>query len=127
PRPGISGLALPASGTCEALPDGCVLTNMFPGANPAVPNNTGAVQVNEDGSLFIGSAGFAGSYAQRGGGAFFQPWSARDNETGAFWDTKSNGRLYAYNALTPQTVPTTRYNFLARANYEINDWIGFFG
>jgi len=126
PRPGISGIGLPAACGGAGQP-ACVLTNMFPGANPPVPNNTGSVQVNEDGSLFIGSAGFAGAYAERGGGAFFQPWAARDAETGAIWETKSNGRLYAYNALTPQTVPTTRYNFLARGNYEINDWIGVFG
>jgi iron complex outermembrane receptor protein len=130
PRPGISGIGLQANGTgpanCEQLPQGCVLTNMFPGANPAVPNNTGAVQVNQDGTLFIGSAGFAGAYAERGGGAFLKPWAERDAETGAVWAMKSNGRLYAYNALTPQTVPTTRYNFLARGNYEINDWVGVF-
>lgn len=137
PRPGISGLAFqPNQSTdaegnlipgCEQSVNGCVLTNMFPGANPAVPNNAGGVWVNEDGSLFIGNASFAGAYSQRGGGAFFKPWPARDAETGAFWTTKSNGRLYAYNTLTPQTVPTTRYNFLARGNYEINDWIGVFG
>ncbi|MBN9506043.1 MAG: TonB-dependent receptor [Altererythrobacter sp.] len=132
PRPGISGLAFPANGTtpgtgCEVLPQGCVVTNMFPGANPPVRNNTGSVFVNEDGSLFIGNSSFAGSYADRGGGAFFKPWPTRDAETGAIWSTKANGRLYAYNALTPQTVPTTRYNFLARGNFEVNDWIGVFG
>jgi len=133
PRPGVSGLGLPANGTtpgtgCEVTPQGCVLTDMFPGANPPVPNNSDAVWLNEDGSLFMGSAAFAGAFNQRGGGtAFFKPWAARDAETGAYWATKSNGRLYAYNALTPQTVPTTRYNFLARGNYEINDWIGVFG
>src|SRR5690606_2704641 len=104
------------------------LTNMFPGANPAVPNNTDTVFLNEDGSLFLGTAGFGGAtHAQRGGAAFFQPWAARDADPGAYYATKSNDRLYAYNALTPQTVPTTRYNFLARGNYEINDWIGIFG
>src|SRR5690606_4757774 len=104
------------------------LTNLFPGANPPVPNDTDTVYLNEDGSLFLGSAAFGGaSYAQRGGAAFFQPWTARDAETGAIWRTKDDGRIYAYNALTPQTVPTTRYNFLARGNFEINDWIGVFG
>jgi iron complex outermembrane recepter protein len=133
PRPGISGLALQANGTtpgtgCEASATGCVLTNLFPGASPAVPNNTGSVFLNEDGSLFLGTAAFGGaSHAQRGGAAFYKPWASRDEELGATYTTKSNGRLYAYNALTPQTVPTTRYNFLARGNYEINDWIGLFG
>lgn len=126
PRPGISGLAFPAECGGAGQP-GCVVTDAFPGANPPVPNNTGSVWVNEDGSLFIGSSAFAGTYSQRGGGAFFKPWNARDAETGAYWATKSNDRLYAYNTLTPQTVPTTRYNFLARGNFEINDWIGVFG
>jgi len=120
PRPGISGLTLPAAGN--------TLTNMFPGANPAVPNNTGSVYVNQDGSLFLASSAFGGAtYAQRGGAAFLKPWASRDAEVGTQWELKNNGRLYAYNALTPQTVPTTRYNFLARGNYEINDWIGVFG
>jgi len=138
PRPGIAGLAFPANGTTAvgattctpgALPgQSCAVSNAFPGANPIVPNNAASVWVNEDGSLFLGSSAFSGAFSQRGGGtAFFKPWGARDAETGAYWSTKSNGRLFAYNALTPQTVPTTRYNFLARGNYEINDWIGVFG
>jgi len=121
PRPGVSGLGLTNNPGCETEPDGCVLTNTFPGANPPVPNNTGTVYVNPDGSLFTTG------YSARGGSAFFQPWPDRDNEIGAVWKTTSVGTLTAINALTPQTVPTTRYNFLARGNYEINDWIGVFG
>ncbi len=127
PRPGI-GTQLPANGTCEATPAGCVLTNQFPGANPPVPNNTANVYVNPDGSLFTGVAGFfATGFDQRGAVPFFQPWPERDNEIGADWNMTSLGTLKAINSITPQTVPTTRYNFLARGNYEINDWIGVFG
>jgi outer membrane receptor protein involved in Fe transport len=130
PRPGISGIGLPANGTgptnCEQLPSGCVLTNLFPGANPPVPNNTGSVYFNEDGSLWTGAQSlFVNEFNQRGGVAFFKPWS-RDDEYGAVWSQTSNGTLKAINALTPQTTPTTRYNFLAQGNYEINDWIGVF-
>jgi len=130
PRPGISGLALPANGGatgCETTPSGCVLTNLFPGANPAVPNNTGTVYTNQDGSLWTGAQSlFVNEFAQRGGVAFFKPWD-RDDDIGAIWSTTANGTLKAINGLTPQTVPTDRYNFLARGNYEINDWIGVFG
>jgi outer membrane receptor protein involved in Fe transport len=127
PRPGI-GVQLPANGVCETTPSGCVVTDAFPGANPAVPNNTANVYVNPDGSLFTGVAGFfATGFNERGGVDFFQPWPERDNEIGVDWNMTSLGTLKAINALTPQTVPTTRYNFLARGNYEINDWIGVFG
>lgn len=110
PRPGVSGLGLSASGD--------TLTNMFPGATPPVPNNTGSVYFNPDGSIF--TTGFNA----RGGSAAFQPWPAQDQ--GAFWKTTSVGTLSYINALTYLTVPTTRYNFLGRGNYEINDWIGVF-
>ena len=139
PRPGISGLALannavnPATGAagtppfCENQPAGCVLTNLFPGANPPVPNNTGTVYTNEDGSLWVGAQSLiTNEFNQRGGAPFFKPWD-RDNDIGAVWSLTSNGTLKAINALTPQTVPTDRYNFLAQGNYEINDWIGVFG
>ncbi|HEY6816191.1 MAG TPA: TonB-dependent receptor [Croceibacterium sp.] len=126
PRPGISGLQLPAACGGAGQP-ACVLTNMFPGANPPVPNNTGVVYTNEDGSLWTGAqTAFVNEFAARGGVAFFKPWD-RDNDIGAVWSTTANGTLKSVNALTPQTVPTDRYNFLARGNYEINDWIGVFG
>lgn len=128
PRPGISGLQLPANGVCETTPSGCVLTNQFPGANPPVPNNTGSVYVNPDGSLFTGAGSlFTTGFPERGGVPFFQLWPERDNEYGAVWSQTDLGTLKAINALTPQTVPSTRYNFLARGNYEINDRIGVFG
>ncbi len=124
PRPGVSGLNLANQPDCEP---NCALTNQFPGANPAVPNNTGSVYVNADGSLFAGAGTlFDTGFASRGGAAFFKPWAERDDRIGAVWSTTSIGTLKAINALTPQTVPTTRYNFLARGNYEINDWIGVF-
>lgn len=117
PRPGVTGLGLQAN--CAALPQGCVLSNMFPGANPAVPNNTNAVYFNQDGSIF--TTGFNG----RGGSSAWKPWESQDR--GAIWKTTDVGTLSYINALTYLTVPMTRYNALARGNYEINDWIGVFG
>ncbi len=138
PRPGVSGLGLtnnfnpatPATPGCEtqAPPRGCVITNYFAGANPTVANNAGSVYVNRDGSLFLPSSAFGGgTFAQRGAGAaFYKPWEEFDAVNGTAWKTGTNGQFYALNTLTPAVVPSTRYNFLARGNYEINDWIGVF-
>ena len=115
-------LANPA-GACEASVRGCVVTEYFAGATPGVPNNITAVYLNEDGSLFGG----LNNFASRGAGDFFQPWPELDERNGYLFKTLSSGTLAAVTTNTVQTVPTDRYNFLARANYEINDWIGVFG
>ncbi len=102
----------------------------FPTANPATTacQFFCGVSVNQDGSIFTVGSAFGSNFATRGAGtAFFKPWAARDDEVGAIWKTTSVGTLVAINGLTPETVPTDRYNFLARGNYEINDWIGMFG
>lgn len=136
-RPGVAGLTFPANLVnpttgapianpalaCEATASGCVITDYFAGATPGVPNNITAVYLNQDGSLFSG----LNNFASRGAGAFFEPWPDLDNRNGYFFKTLSNGTLAAVTTNTVQTVPTDRYNFLARANYEINDWIGVFG
>src|SRR5690606_13478974 len=79
--------------------------------------------LNPDGSVF--TTGFT----NRGGSAFWQPWPEVDNSgiVDTTWGTTDVGTLKYINANTPVTVPTTRYNFLARGNFEINDWIGVFG
>ncbi len=97
-----------------------ILNSNFPGANPAIPANFGNVFFNPDGSIFLNG------FAQRGGGAPFYDPAGLSPELG-FAKTTSVGTLAFINTLTPQTIPTTRYNFLARGNYEINDWIGVFG
>ena len=136
-RPGIAGLTFPANRvnpttgavlpnpalSCEASARGCVITNYFAGATPGVPNNITAVYLNEDGTLFGG----LNNYASRGAGDFFEPWPELDDQNGYFFKTLSNGTLAAVTTNTVQTVPSDRYNFLARGNFEINDWIGVFG
>ncbi len=130
-RPSISlgGGALPANGTCEVSNggSGCYLTEYFAalGADPDVPNNYGTISVNEDGSLFIPGSAFSNNYDARGGFINYQPWPEADD--GFFYKNTSVGRSVGVNAMTPLTVPTDRYNFLGRGNYEINDWIGVFG
>lgn len=126
-RPGITGIGLQANTTCQTLPQGCVLTDYFSGATPPVPNNTSAVYLNADGSLFIPSTAFSSNYDARGSIANFKPWPEVDATNRVFWKPTSNGLLYSISANTVQTVPTDRYNFLARGDFEINDWIGVFG
>lgn len=124
PRPGVSGLGQPNNGSCEQLPSGCAITNYFAsrGATITVPNNTGTLYLNSDGSLFTNT------FAARGGGAgFLKPWPGLDDDFQATIKGTSVGTVSAINGLTPSTVPTTRYNFLAQGNYELNDWIKVFG
>jgi outer membrane receptor protein involved in Fe transport len=118
----------PGAQACEgpvANPDPrrCVITSYFAGTTPGVPNNITAVYLNEDGTLFGG----VNNFASRGAGEFFKPWPELDERNGYFFKTLTSGTLVAVTANTVQTVPTDRYNFLARGNYEINDWIGVFG
>jgi outer membrane receptor protein involved in Fe transport len=100
-------------------------------ANPAVINgifdqNTGAplggagynVFFNPDGTAWTGTG-----FPQRGGAYRFnsgpldgQPWK----QTAAGTIGYNNPNMYLI-------LPLTRYNALARGNYEINDWIGVFG
>jgi len=141
-RPGVTGLGLlpnrinPATGavlpgtsaSCNDPGRTCALTNYFGGTNPGVPNNTTAVYVNEDGSLFSPSTGLTPNFEARGSTSFFQPWPELDDPNGVFWKRTSVGTLYGVTAgNTLQTVPTDRYNVLARGDFEINDWIGVFG
>jgi outer membrane receptor protein involved in Fe transport len=135
-RPGIAGLTFPANRVnpttgavlanpalaCEASARGCVITDYFAGASPGVPNNITAVYLNKDGTLFGG----LNNFASRGAGAFLKPWSQLDDLNGYYFKTLSSGVLAAVTTNTVQTVPSDRYNFLARGNFEINDWIGVF-
>jgi len=103
---------------------GAALTNLDPAVVAAVfgseypmdPANTSlTVYGNRDGSLF--TTGF-----ESPGMKNWKPWN-----DAADWHETAVG-TYAYNTRTAYlTVPTTRYNFLARGNYELNDWVSVFG
>jgi outer membrane receptor protein involved in Fe transport len=103
---------------------GAALTNLDPagvaavwgGQYPLDPANTSlTVYGNPDGTLF--TTGF-----ESPGVAGWQPWDDQ-----ADWHRTAVGTM-AYTTRTNYlTVPTTRYSFLGRGNYEINDWIGVFG
>jgi outer membrane receptor protein involved in Fe transport len=49
------------------------------------------------------------------------------NVNGYEWKRTSVGTLIRNNTNLYLVLPLTRYNFLGRGNYEINDWIGMFG
>jgi outer membrane receptor protein involved in Fe transport len=121
PRPGVSGMAFSSA---------TALSSQFPNADPATISCQFFCHayVNQDGSIFTPSTIFGNNYATRGAGtAYLKPWNTLDSTFGTIWKTTSTGTLHSINGLTPETVPSDRYNFLARGNYELNDWIGVFG
>jgi outer membrane receptor protein involved in Fe transport len=80
--------------------------------------NTGGFSIfaNPDGSIWTGTA-----YAQRGGA------SQAAGIDGYHMKLTDIGTAAANDTYLYAQLPLTRYNFLGRANYEINDWIGVFG
>ncbi|WP_305096111.1 TonB-dependent receptor domain-containing protein [Croceibacterium aestuarii] len=103
PNPIDSGLCVPAN-------FGFGYFNLF--------QNTGAftLYANPDGSVFTGSG-----FAQRGGA------SQAQGVDGYTLKQTAIGTVAANDTYLYEQLPLTRYNFLARGNYEINDWIGVFG
>ena len=106
---------------------GVNLQNLTPGSVAAVfgnefpldPANTSlTVYGNRDGSLF--TLGF-----ESPGVNAWQPWAEADSS--GDWHETAVGTMAYNNTSNYLTVPTTRYNALGRANYELNDWIGVFG
>ncbi|MBO9519447.1 MAG: TonB-dependent receptor plug domain-containing protein, partial [Porphyrobacter sp.] len=93
---------------------------LFPDAS-AGPALTGAgynIYFNPDGTAWTGT-GFnqrRGTQGFNSGALDGQPWK----QTAAGNIGFNNNNLYLI-------LPLTRYNALARGNYEINDWIGVFG
>jgi outer membrane receptor protein involved in Fe transport len=116
-------------------PDPATFFRHFPGAtlangpgNQPTPNtiNSGSlaspglqgfsVYANPDGTLFT-----TGRYQQGGVDQF------RGNLDGINHKVLDTGALAWNDTETYLVLPLTRYNVYARANYEINDWIGVFG
>jgi len=101
------------------------LNTLFPAANPVVnsgpPFNLGGgfnIQVNPDGSVWTGTG-----FAQRGGAQYFNSGPL----DGYPWKKTAAGTIGFNNTNLYLILPLTRYNALARGNYEINDWVGIFG
>lgn len=89
----------------------------FPNATPAIPAAGTTVYTNPDGSLFTNGFG------ARGGVAGFNTPNTPDS----FYKITDAGTISQINTDFYLILPLTRYNAFARANYEINDWVGVFG
>ena len=104
------------------------LTTLFPNGHfsPNVQGTT--VYVDSSGNPFVNNSFFdvAGIY-----GAPFTRYvnyfGNTDPVDGFNFKVSDAGTLVQNNTDLMLVLPLTRYNFLARGNYEINDWIGVFG
>jgi outer membrane receptor protein involved in Fe transport len=123
----ISGLdpTLSSSYTCYNTPvtnpidSGiCFPVVIFPGfaVNVLGGLNAFTVYANPDGTAFTGTG-----YAQRGGAY------RAEGVDGYTLKQTAIGTIAANDTYLYAQLPLTRYNFFARGNYEINDWIGVFG
>ncbi|MBO9604077.1 MAG: TonB-dependent receptor [Novosphingobium sp.] len=105
----------------DNLPSQAAINAAFPGAT--VPNSNVTVYANGNGSPFVSGSfnppplfGYTPYFA-----GFDQ--SQIDNYN---YKVTNAGTLAKNDTYLQLVVPETRYNFLARGNYEINDWIGVF-
>lgn len=107
PRPGVNLQNLTPEGVAAVFGD-------------AYPFDSTSLTVygNRDSSLF--TLGF-----ESPGVGAWEPWPEAD-ALGS-WHRTAVGTMAYNNTSSYLTVPTTRYNVLARGNYELNDWIGAFG
>jgi iron complex outermembrane receptor protein len=116
---------LASSYTCNVVQDPrnigsgiCVPVVVAPGVAINVLSGIQAFSVyaNPDGTAFTNG------FNQRGGVSRFN--QNIDNYNYKITDA---GTLVQNNTDLYLTLPLTRYNFFARGNYEINDWVGVFG
>ena len=93
-----------------------VINSIFTQATAPIPNQNVQFYVNPDGTIFSGD-----DFADRGGVYRFQGLGDINYKLNSAGDLDP---IYSNSLLI---LPLTRYNALARGNYEINDWIGVFG
>ena len=116
PNLGGAGFFPPYPGVSIGGASQAAINAAFPQANPPVSASFGPTAYVGPNGIFTGTG-----YFQRGGAYSYGPvdnFIAKKTATGqlAFNDT-----------FLFEQLPLTRYNILARGNYEINDWIGVFG
>jgi outer membrane receptor protein involved in Fe transport len=92
------------------------INGIFPQASTPIPNQNVTFFVNPDGTIFSGD-----NFASRGGVYRFQ------SEDDINYKINSAGDIDPVFSPSLLVLPLTRYNALARGNYEINENIGFFG
>jgi len=120
PNVGGSGFFIPAPGVSLGfgnLPSPAAIASVFPGTTPANFNPAGANVYFYNGQAFSGD-----TFATRGAASFL---TAPTN--GRPYKLTAAGTIGANDDYDYASLPLTRYNILARGNYEINDWIGVFG
>jgi outer membrane receptor protein involved in Fe transport len=94
------------------------INSIFTQAPVAIPNENVTFFTNPDGTIFTGDA-----FVSRGG-AYRSAQTAAGNE---YYKVNSAGDIDPVYADALLILPLTRYNALARGNYEITDNIGVFG
>jgi len=119
PNTGGTGFFLPNSGIEFGFGNPinqAAINSIFTQAPVAIPNQNVTFFTNADGTVFTGDA-----FTTRGGAYRFQ----RDNDPGSKINAAGDiDPIYSNSLLV---FPLTRYNALARGNYEISDNIGVFG
>ena len=118
PNVGGSGFFIPAPGVTFAgpnQPSAAAIQSVFPGVTNF--NSAGANVYFYNGKAFSGD-----TFGTRGAASFL---TAPTN--GRPYKLTAAGTIGANDDYDYASLPLTRYNILARGNYEINDWIGVFG
>jgi outer membrane receptor protein involved in Fe transport len=102
-------------------PSQAALNTMFSGRNtttyPNYPTNA-TIFFNDSGTAFSGFTGASGTPA---GSYRFE-----GDLTGLKYKQLTNGALYSNFLNEYLNFPINRFNFFARGNYEINDWVSVF-
>lgn len=102
------------------LPDYNTLSSMFP--NSSLPSSGYSVYTNTDGSAYVN-----GSWYNNGVYTSYLEGFDQSKIDGYTYKVTDAGTLGKNNTDNYLILPLTRYNFFARGNYEINDWINVFG
>ena len=93
------------------------MSTLFP--ESSLPNGGYTAYANTDGSAFVNGSWYNPSYT-----SYFEGFNG--NVDGTEYKVSDAGTLSQNNTSSYLILPLTRYNFFARGNYEINDWIGVF-
>ncbi len=94
------------------------ITSMFP--DSSLPSGGYTAYTNTDGSAFVNGSWYNGGVYT----PYFEGFTG--DVDGYEYKVSDAGTLSQNNTSSYLILPLTRYNFFARGNYEINDWIGVF-
>ncbi len=94
------------------------VSSMFP--NSSLPAGGYTAYANTDGSAFVNGSWYNGGVYT----PYFEGFTG--DVDGYEYKVTEAGTMGQNNTSSYLILPLTRYNFFARGNYEINDWIGVF-